>query len=177
MKFRDIVQFPHCHYRIHVNLKEVKEHLEHWDRPDMGNSLILNPEWQRGHVWTKKQQIAFMEYFLKGGTTGREIYFNCSSWGGEYNTPTYCLDGLQRITAALAFFNNEIKVYEHYYKEFEDSCRIIGSDFHFNVMKVKNKKELLSVYLMFNSGGTPHNPKELKRIQEMIDNTPESDTL
>lgn len=25
--------------------------------------LQLNPVFQRGHVWTKEQQIAFMEYF------------------------------------------------------------------------------------------------------------------
>ena len=33
--------------------------------------LQLNPDFQRGHVWTNEQQIAFLEYFLKGGKSDR----------------------------------------------------------------------------------------------------------
>ena len=31
--------------------------------------LQFNPDFQRGHVWTEGQQIAFMEFLLKGGKT------------------------------------------------------------------------------------------------------------
>jgi uncharacterized protein with ParB-like and HNH nuclease domain len=177
MKFTDIPKFPRAFYRVNVSLDFLKEHLEHWDHKEMGSPLIMNPEWQRGHVWSKEQQIAFMEYFLKGGTMGSEVYFNCSTWQGKYNTPIYCVDGLQRISAALAFCNNEIPVFGHYLKDFEDRLRMADVDFIFNVLKISNKKELLGIYLNFNSAGTVHSQAELDKVQHMIDNTPETETL
>jgi hypothetical protein len=136
-----------------------------------GHYLVMNPEWQRGHVWTPKQQTAFMEYFLRGGKTGREVYFNCSSWQGKYNTPIYCVDGLQRITAALAFLSNEIPVWGHYLRDFEDRIHVVNVSFAFNVLKISSKRDLLKTYIDFNSGGTPHNPQEIARIEEMMSNT------
>lgn len=174
MKFQDIPQFPHSCWRVNVDFKYVKNTLDRWSERGEGENLILEPDWQRGHIWTEQQQIAFVEYMLKGGTTGRDIYFNCSTWQGESNTPIYCVDGLQRLNAVTRFTNNEIPAFGIFYKDFEGWCR---AELNFNMLKVKNKRDLLTVYLDMNSGGTPHNPKELKRIQEMIDNTPESDTL
>jgi hypothetical protein len=45
------------------------------------------------------------------------------------------------------------------------------------MLKIRNKKELLSIYHAFNAGGTPHDPKELIRIQAMIDATDPSETV
>ena len=36
----------------------------------------LKPDFQREHVWTKEQQIAYLEYRFKGGRSGDTIYFN-----------------------------------------------------------------------------------------------------
>lgn len=177
MRFNDIEQFPHSHYRVSVDLDDVEAVLNRYDRPDMGSPLILNPEWQRGHVWSQEQKTAFIEYFLKGGTTGREIYFNCSSWGTDYNTPTYCVDGLQRLTAAMEFVKNEFKAFGHYYGEFDGSPRMIRNSFSFNVLCVRNKRDLLKVYIDFNSGGTPHNPSEIERIKKMLEETSVEEVL
>jgi len=177
MKFADIPKFPHSFYRINVDLDHVERALEHWDEPASGSPLILNPEWQRGHVWTKKQQTSYMEYMLKGGNTGKEIYFNCSSWGGGFNTPIYCVDGLQRLSAALAFIRNEIPAFGFLCKDYEDRLRMSGVGFFFNMLQVKSKKELLNIYIDFNSGGTPHKPKEIARIIELQKNTDPSETV
>ena len=174
-KFRDIPQFPKAHYQVNVGLSHLEEHLDYWDRPE--SPLILDPDFQRGHVWTKQQQSSFMEYFLKGGETGRNLYFNCSSWMSAFNTPVYCVDGLQRITAALAFMHDEIKVFGRKMSEFEDKLPINNYTFVVNMLKIRNKKELLSIYVDFNSGGTPHNPQELKRVAQMIKETNPEDTL
>lgn len=176
--FSDIPQFPTSYYTVNVDLQDLQAALDRWNegRPQ-GNYLILNPEWQRGHVWTRAQQISFMEYFLKGGGFGRNLYFNCSSWMDNFNTPIYCLDGLQRITAALAFMNGEIPVFGKKLSEWGGSLRTVRNNFILNMFKLKSKKELLKVYLDFNSGGTPHDPKEIKRIQEMMERTKDTEIL
>lgn len=178
MKFKNIKQFPHSSYFVHVELAYLKEHMERWDTKSEklpNHFLVMEPEFQRGHVWSKDQQIKFMEYMLKGGKTGRDVYFNCSSWQIEYNTPIYCVDGLQRITAALAFLNNEIPVFGAYFHEYEDKPR--EAHFIFHVLKLRSKKELLNIYVDLNSGGTPHNQVEIDRVKKMIEETSESETI
>jgi hypothetical protein len=70
----------------------------------------MNPDFQRGHVWTEEQQIAYVEYLLKGGMSGRTFYFNKPSWKNKDTINGYddfvCVDGLQRTTAIEKFLNN-----------------------------------------------------------------------
>lgn len=176
--FQQIPQFPQAYYRVDVGWDFLNETLDHWHNPDMGNPLILNPEWQRGHVWSEKQQISYVEFMLMGGVTGKEIYFNCSSWQGGYNTPTYCVDGLQRLTAAKLFMNNEIPAFGTLLKHYSGKMRgLTHNRFSFNMLMLKNKRELLSLYIMFNSGGTIHNPKEISRIKRMLEETPADEKI
>lgn len=84
------------------------------------------------------------------------------------------MDGLQRITAFLRFLNNEIKVFGN---KFEDFSGKISNTLSFNMLNIKNKKELLNIYIDFNSGGSIHKPEEIKRIQKMIENTPEDEVI
>ena len=86
MKFSDIQKFPRSYYAVNVSFDYLAETLKEWDQRAVGNPLILNPEWQRGHVW-----------------------------------------------------------------------------------RIQSKKDLLKVYIDLNSGGTPHDQKELDRVQAMID--------
>ena len=112
-KFGDIPQFTRDgNYQCDVNISRVPRWIKDMEE-DM--NLQLNPDFQRGHVWTEEQQIAWLEFFLKGGKSGNIIYFNCPSWhwsvpDGAYNE-FVCVDGLQRLTAICRFINNEIKVF------------------------------------------------------------------
>ena len=51
-------------------------------------------------MWTEEQQIAWIEFFLKGGRTSRVIYLNKPSWHRSVPEGAYddyvCVDGLQR---------------------------------------------------------------------------------
>lgn len=175
MQFRNIPQFPRSNYQVTVHLRDIKRTLEDYNQKQESSPLILNPEWQRGHVWNQRQKEKYMEYFLMGGTTGRNIYFNCSSWMGKFNTPVYLLDGLQRITACLEFLDDKVTVFGHKFSDFTD--KYIDNYFTFHVLTLKNKRELLQIYINHNSGGTAHDPKEIERIQKMIEYTNPNDTL
>lgn len=178
MKFADIKKFPFSSYKVTVSLNYLEDTLDNYNYPEMGNPLIMNPDWQRGHVWTRDQQIAYVEYFLKGGMSGRDIYFNCSSWDGKYDTPIYVLDGLQRLTALLAFIHNDIPAFGCLYEDYEDKLRTLSEGcLTFNIMKLSSKKELLNFYIDANSGGTPHDPKEIKRVEKMMKECGDDETI
>lgn len=169
-RFSDIPQFIRdgaweCNFDIEGVARWIKQEQE-----ELG--LQLNPKFQRGHVWTEQQQIAFLEYFFRGGKSGLVCYFNKPDWNdyvpeGVYNEYV-CVDGLQRITACLRFANNEIPIFGRYYKDFEDKPRMKHT-LRFNVNDLKTEKEVLQWYIDMNVGGTPHTSEEINRVKKMIE--------
>lgn len=170
-QFRDIPKFTRSgsyevDYPIHSLVKWIEE-----EQREMG--LQLNPDFQRGHVWTEEQQIEYVKFILRGGKTGRIFYFNFPSWHREVPKGAYndyvCVDGLQRITALTRFIRNEIPVFGSYYKEYTDSPRMVEDTLRVNINDLKTKKEVLQWYIDMNAGGTPHTKAEIERVQMMME--------
>ena len=169
MKFSEIPQFftNRANYHVDVGLKyfskTIQEYIDEFD-------LILNPEFQRGHVWTEEQQERYIEYVLRGGTSGKEIYFNKPSWHCKAKTDYddfVCVDGLQRITAIMKFQANEIKAFGLYYEDFEDKPTNITLSIRINDLQYE--KDVLQWYIEMNDGGTPHTKEEIQRVKDMLD--------
>lgn len=174
-KFSDIPQFTAVgDYEVFIPLIDLEDNLKRYDD---GYGLELNPDFQRGHVWTKEQQIAWLEFFFRGGRTSRVIYFNCAEFSCGYAKNReqcdiegmICVDGLQRLTALRAFLNNEVPIFGTYYKDFEDEMRWSEHGVYFNVNSLQTRRELLTWYIEMNSGGTPHTTEEIERVKQMIE--------
>lgn len=169
-KFADIPSFTRdgswqCDFDFAYLLQFIDEHIKSYD-------LQLNPDFQRGHVWTEEQQIAWLEFFLRGGGTGRILYFNCPWWQDKKEDKGYndfvCVDGLQRITAIRRFMNGEIPVFGSYVNEYEDTMSIVRHSIKVNINNLKSEKEVLQWYIDMNAGGTPHSSEEIDRVRKMI---------
>lgn len=173
-RFKDIPQFTSDgSYQVNYPLTSLVKYIEE-EVSAMG--LQLNPEFQRGHVWSEEQQTAWLEYHLRGGKSGNTIYFNNPFWKSarepkpsEYRDYV-CVDGLQRITAAQRFINNELRVFGTYFKEFEDRIRVLPQTMILNVNDLKSEKEVLQWYIDMNAGGTPHTKEEIERVKRMMEN-------
>lgn len=165
-KFSNITKFTIGTYEVDIPINHLIRQLESYDKE---YDLELNPDFQRGNVWTEEQQIAYLEFFFRDGRSARVIYFNIGVWGDDKNTDIpnmVCVDGLQRLTAFIRFFNNEIPVFGSYYKDYEDRPHYT---LKFNINNLTYKKDVLKWYLEMNSGGTVHSKEELERVKAMID--------
>jgi len=101
MKYSDIPQFTSWgSYQVNMPLKYIKQRIEEWIAEDR---LQLNPDFQRGHVWTDEQQVNYIEFLLKGGQSSRVIYFNHPGWMTGFKGDFVCVDGLQRLTAVMRY--------------------------------------------------------------------------
>lgn len=131
--------------------------------------LDLDPDFQRGHVWTVAQQSRWIEFFLRGGTTGRVLYFNNPAWSGKASSYTdfVIVDGKQRLEAIRAFVGGRLKVFGSYHHEYTDEIRLTQT-MKINVNDLKTRAEVLLWYLQMNSGGTVHTDEELARIEELL---------
>ncbi len=176
-KFKDIPQrIGPGNYSVDMSFDYLVSQLTRWESHTLEDDgqppLQMNPDFQRGHVWSQEQQVAYIEFLLTGGQSGRDLYFNCPSWQlpvpeGAYND-FVCVDGLQRFSAIKAFIHDELMVFGSFFSEFEDSIRL-SNTVRIHINDLKTKKEVLLWYLQMNAGGTPHSPAEINRIKEMYE--------
>ncbi|ADO59652.2 DUF262 domain-containing protein [Paenibacillus polymyxa] len=170
MNFSDIPQFTRFGtWECNFSLVSFVRFIEEAERDE---GLEMNPDFQRGHVWTEEQQVRYIEFLLRGGKTARTIYLNHSHWNKRSDTSSesfyVCVDGLQRATAIRRFVNNEIRVFGLLFKEFEGSPRIVQGVF-IHVNDLPTRKEVLQWYIEFNSGGTVHSEEEINRVKELLE--------
>ena len=190
MRFSDIPMLTAAgSYEVNVPLDMLDDHIRRYQEEGDSSCPPLNllPDFQRGHVWGRGQQIAYVEFFLRGGMTGRVIYLNYPAWGhfrsvklGGYRE-FVIVDGLQRLTALLAFVRGELPAFGcHCLPKgtepkpgvvyFEDRVRMAdaNSNLKINVNNIKTREGVLRWYLEMNEGGTPHTQQELDKVRMMI---------
>ena len=169
-KFKDIPKFicQDGHYQVNMPIIS----LPRWVKEQQDDlKLELNPDFQRGHVWAEEQKIAYMEYLLKGGLSSRTIYFNMPGWmHTNWEGPFVCVDGLQRITAVLDFLDNKIKVFNSYFKDFEDPRWLCTEpDVIICINDLKYRKDVLHWYIEMNTGGTVHTKEQIDKVKNLLD--------
>lgn len=176
MRYQNIPQFTRgASYVVDVSWRYLSTHFYSHVK-DYG--LDVNPNFQRGHVWTAEQRVRYIEYILQGGKSGKDLYFNCPLWqsslsiGPEYKDGWYVLvDGKQRIDAVFGYLSNEFPIFgKWYHRDFKDSLDIMVATFRWHVNELPTIEEVYDWYIGLNTGGTVHSDEEIARVQSLIDN-------
>lgn len=174
MNYKDIRQFTNgANYRVNQSWQYLIDAIEVYKYRYLG--LDLDPEFQRGHVWTEEQQVAYVEFKLRGGSGANELQFNCAGWMNDFRGPFVLVDGKQRLNAVLKFLNGELSIF-HWtggksegWKASEIEGRIpYNVDFIFCVNNLSTMEEVYRWYIELNSGGTPHTQAELDKVKKLI---------
>lgn len=139
-------------------------------------NLDLNPEFQRGYVWTETQKERYVEFLLRGGQSSRDILFNYPLWNPRFyqeksNDPLLnrmvIVDGKQRLSAVMGFMRNEVRAFGAFLSEFTGTLRCINYlTFHIN--ELTTRADILEWYLQLNSGGTVHSESELEKVRQLL---------
>lgn len=173
MKYEDVITKIKVggDYESSTHLSQLENTIAYYEEE---YNLELNPFFQRGHVWTEEQQIAYIEFFLRGGVSAKTIYLNCPWFNDNkkeaYDMDMVCVDGLQRLTALRKFIANELPVFGYYLKDFEDYNALLRCyTLSINVNDLKTIEEVLEWYIDFNSGGTVHSKEEIDRVKKLLD--------
>ncbi len=168
MNFKNIPQFPFASYKVNISWNYLKDWLISHDNRIM--RIDMNPFYQRNYVWYKEQKVAYLEYQLRGGFSGKDIFWNCPTWDNISNSSNIVslVDGKQRIAAVLNFLDNKIKVFGHTISKFEDKLRMIDPSFVFHINNLQTEKEIVEWYLGLNTGGSIHTNKDLKPARDFL---------
>ena len=166
-KFQDIPQYTHWgHYSCSVSWQYLFSTLD--DYNEFG--LDMNPDFQRGHVWTRKQSIAYVEFGLKGGRGGRDILFNCPGWHlGKRKGEFVLVDGKQRLNAVIMFLKDELPAFGCLRKEYTDKMNSLEQRFLFHINDMETRREMLQWYLDLNTGGVVHTSEEIEKVKFLLE--------
>jgi len=174
-KFSDIRKYtkPPC-YHVNVALDSLEHHIQNYIKEF---SCQLDPDFQRGHVWSEDKQIAYVEFLIRGGQSAKDIYFNMPYWMrwakiDFFSNKDNCMvlvDGKQRIEAIRKFYRNELPVFGHMLEEYEDSNMIRTVMLDFYVNNLITRKEVLQWYLDLNTGGVVHTTKEIEKVKKLLE--------
>lgn len=173
-RFEDIKPFTRdANYRVNVSWKYLEEWID--DHKNLLTNINLDPDFQRAHVWDEKKQIAYVEYRLRKGMSGKEIYWNHPTWGrftkaqkGE-KLELVLVDGKQRIEAVRKFMRNELKVFGYYINEYSDKIPLLGVDFIMCVNDLPTRAQVLQWYIEMNSGGVVHTEEEIDKVKALLE--------
>lgn len=147
------------------------DYLGDWIRrhSECGATIDMNPDFQRGRVWTRAQKQAYLEFCLMGGRSGRSVFWNQPGYQrGSVEHPLVLVDGLQRMTAVLDFWEGKVKPFGHARKEWCGRGFTSDQRFRMHVNSLRSRAEVLRWYLLINAGGTPHTKKEIERVHGLL---------
>lgn len=147
-------------------------YLERYLEAQIKDGLDIDPDFQRGHVWTREQQIAFVEFKLRGGDSGGDLLTNCVGWSTGSRLGDYVLvDGKQRLHAVRLFLSDLLPAFGHLRSKYKGHLRVKQS-FKWHVNELSTRKEVLDWYVELNAGGTPHTEEEIERVRELAEKEP-----
>lgn len=166
--YNDFAQIPQftrdANYRVNVAWDHIAGHIERYQE----RGCDLDPDFQREHVWSEQQQIAFVEFKIRGGKSGSEILFNHPNWMGSFKGMMVLVDGKQRLNAVMRFMRNEIPAFGTLLKDFKNAQKLRSVDFVICVNTLKTRAEVLQWYLDINTGGTPHTNDEIEKVRHLL---------
>lgn len=165
LSFSDIPKFPSANYEVSAGWSHLESTL---DLLNEEGQLDLDPDFQRAHVWTREQQIAYVEYILRGGEVAKNITFNCAGWPSSASEPIVLVDGKQRLEAARAFLRGDLPAFGRKISEYEGKLNSLIARFNFRICSLATREEVLQLYLNINAGGTPHAEDEIQRVRDML---------
>ena len=130
--------------------------------------LEMQPDFQRSICWTDEQCSKFLEAIFEERKLNLDVYFNCGFYEGNVKRPSYCVDGLQRITAIERFLKDEINVFGYKCSQLTGVKSVrYGVYIHFN--KLDSYKDVLRWYIELNDTGVAHTEEELDKVRELIE--------
>jgi hypothetical protein len=134
-------------------------------------NVITDPDFQRAHVWTEAQQVAYVEYLFRGGVSSREILWNCPAFNlsNRNLSKDMCLvDGKQRLEAMRKFMRNELQTQWGKREDFDKSCFRFTNGLTFTINDLPTRAMMLQWYLEINSGGVVHTEDELQLVRDLL---------
>lgn len=129
---------------------------------DQGLCWRINPDYQRGPVWTREQQESFLGFWQCGGFVPPIVLWDKDMDGYEI------LDGQQRVTAIVEWVEGRVDAWipalDSYlpFAAFGKAKLVAGAPIRTGIFR-GDRRHAMRLYASINSTGVPHTREEIER--------------
>lgn len=131
----------------------------------------FNPDYQRGYVWNQEDKELLIDSVFKNIDIGKFVFVRLSDteWS-KRNFGYEILDGKQRLSTLIEFYENKITYKEKYFNDLSDRDKWIFKNHNVSVAEVNetDKKTILKYFLMLNRAGKTMDKEHLKAVEDML---------
>lgn len=131
--------------------------------------LDLNPDYQRDYVWEEKDRVFLIDSMFKGLDIGKFVFIH-RGYSDEFSYEV--LDGKQRITTLLDFFNDKFKYKGYYYSELHPNDRRYLDRYLISVAETKEEmtqKDKYEYFLALNIGGVSQSQEQIEKVRKLLE--------
>jgi hypothetical protein len=154
------------HQDLHFSQREVSDLISKAYR--FGTDM--NPDYQRDYVWEEKHRIALLDSMFKGIDIGKFVFIYTDEH--DIEKPLYeILDGKQRMTTLLDFFNDQFQYKGYYFSELNPKDRQYLERYLISIAETKKKlsnKEKYEYFLALNISGVPQTEDQIKKVRSLL---------
>ncbi|MFV0218664.1 MULTISPECIES: DUF262 domain-containing protein [Empedobacter] len=136
--------------------------------------LILSPKYQRNKVWNLNAKSYLIDTILRGYPIP-QIFIRQQIDIATRKTFREVIDGQQRITAILEYFDNQFKIQKSHNKEFANLTytelpdaekeNFLNYNISFEIVKLKDDSKIYEMFARLNTNNIALNKQELRNAQ------------
>jgi len=132
------------------------------------NNLNMEPDYQRGHIWTLEDKVALIDSIFHNIEIGKFVFIFT---GYEGNSHYEVLDGKQRMTALIEFFEGRFKYrgktfYEMNWRDQSHFERYKIS--YARTEKTMTDKQKYEYFLKMNTYGKAQDPAHIEYVKNLL---------
>lgn len=136
--------------------------------------LVLSPKYQRNKVWNLNVKSYLIDTILRGYPIP-QIFIRQQIDVATRKTIREVIDGQQRITAIIEYFDNQFKVQKSHNKEFgnlfynelndQEKEDFLNYNISFEIVKLKDDSKIYEMFARLNTNNIALNKQELRNAQ------------
>lgn len=130
----------------------------------------MNPEYQRGFVWTMDDKIKLIESIFDGVEIGKFAFVKLP-WKDSQSPGYEILDGKQRLSCLMEFMADRFAYKGVYYSQLSFSDKHYFCNFNITSGEAEEGttlKQKLRYFLKMNTGGRPQDPAHMEGIRQRL---------
>lgn len=154
-----------------VKLDYYNSTIESLLRKNYAFGIDFDPDYQRGYVWDQQDKELLLDSVFKNIDIGKFVLIHLSDEEWHERGLSYeILDGKQRLSALIEFYENKLSYKGKYYNELSGMDKRAFTEHQVAVAEVRrtDKKTVLKYFLMLNRTGRSMDKSHLEEIEKML---------
>ena len=133
--------------------------------------IDVEPDYQRGYVWEQEDKEKLIASIFDNVDIGKFVlvHLNTKEWI-ERDVSYEILDGKQRLSTLIDFYENRFPYKDKYYNDLDFSDRHVFLNHQISMAKIENadKKTVYTQFLRLNRTGRQMSSEHLEKVEKLL---------